>query len=176
MAKNKSMQVSTFLSHEIIERKIYIIRGKKVMLDRDLSSLYDVETKTLNRAVKRNLNRFPDDFMFQLTKEEAKRLRYQFGTSNKRGGRRYLPYAFSEHGILMLSSVLNSKKAIEVNIQIMRTFIRLREILFTHKNLQKKIHEMEKQYDKKFLVVFNAIRILLEKAKKDRDHRRFDLD
>ena len=175
MPKSKSIKVSTFLSHEVIERKIYLIRGKKVMLDRDLAGLYEVETKTLNRAVKRNLNRFPNDFMFQLVNEEAKRLRYQIGTSNKRGGRRYLPYAFSEHGILMLSSVLNSKKAIEVNIQIMRTFIRLREILFTHKNIQKKIREMEKQYDKKFVVVFNAIKILLEKAKKDTGHRRFEI-
>ena len=111
--------------------------------------------------------------MIQLTQEETKRLRYQFGTSKGRGGRRYLPYAFSEHGILMLSSVLNSQKAVEVNIQIMRTFIKLREILFTHKNLQNKIKEMAKQYDKKFMVVFNAIKILLDKAKKDTDHPRF---
>ena len=175
MTKNKSIQVSTFLSHEIIERKIYLIRGRKIMLDRDLSDLYEVGTKDLNRAVKRNIYRFPGDFMFQLTPEEAKRLRCQFGTSKGRGGRRYLPYAFSEHGILMLSSVLNSKKAVEVNIQIMRIFIKLREILLTHKNLQNKIKEMAKQYDKKFVVVFNAIKILLDKAKNDGKTRRFDL-
>ena len=174
MSKNKSIQVSTFLSHEIIERKIYVIRGRKVMLDRDLSGLYEVETKDLNRAVKRNLGRFPNDFMFQLSKEETKSLRCHFGTSKGRGGLRYLPYAFSEHGILMLSSILNSKKAIDVSIEIMRTFIRLREILNTHKDLQKKIDEMEKQYDKKFMVVFSAIKILLKNAKKDTDNRRFN--
>ena len=108
-----------------IGKIIYQFRGKQVMLDSDLALLYEVETKILNKAVKRNINRFPQDFMFRLTKNESESLRFQIGTS-KRGGRRYPPYAFTEHGILMLSSVLNSKRAIEVNIQIMRTFVQLR--------------------------------------------------
>ena len=108
MSKNKQIAIATLVSHEVIERNIYLIRGKKVMFDHDLASLYGVETKALNRAVKRNLSRFPEDFMFQLTPDEA--LRCHFGTSKKtgKGGRRYLPYAFTEHGILILSSVLNS--------------------------------------------------------------------
>ncbi len=145
---------------EIIERKILLLRGKKVMLDRDLAVLYGVETKTLNRAVKRNIERFPDDFMFQLTKEEFENLRFHFGTSSW-GGQRYLPYAFTENGVAMLSSVLNSKGAIQVNIQIMRTFTKLREFILTHKELQKKIEDMEKKYDHQFKIVFDAIKQLL---------------
>ena len=110
------------------------------MLDRDLAILYEVETKVLNQAVKRNITRFPDDFMFQLTNEELKGLRSQIVTS-KRGGQRYLPYAFTENGVAMLSSILNSEGAIEVNIQIMRTFTRLREMLLSHKDLQRKIED-----------------------------------
>ena len=131
------------------------------MLDSELAVLYGVETKQLTRQVRRNIDRFPDDFMFQLTKEEF--LRCQFGTS-KSGGRRYLPYAFTEHGILMLSSVLNSKKAIQVNIQIMRTFTKLREMMLSYKELQKKIEAMERRHDKHdqhFQVVFKAIKEML---------------
>ncbi len=146
--------------HEIIESKILLIRGRKVMLDKDLAMLYGVETKALNRAVKRNIERFPDDFMFQLIKEEFDNLRFHFGTSSW-GGQRYLPYAFTENGVAMLSSVLNSQRAIQVNIQIMRTFTRLREILLSHKDLQKKIEDMEKRYDQQFKIVFDAIKQLL---------------
>jgi phage regulator Rha-like protein len=144
-----------------IESKIYFIRGQKVMLDSDLAELYGVKTKELNKAVKRNKERFPDDFMFQLTKKETENLRSQIGTSSW-GGRRYLPYAFTEQGVAMLSSVLRSKRAIYVNIQIMRTFTKLREILSTHKDLQRKIEEMEKKYDQQFKIVFDAIKALLQ--------------
>lgn len=145
---------------EIIEKKILLINGQKVMLDSDLAELYGVETKMLVRAAKRNSERFPDDFMVQLTKEEFESLKYHFGTS-RWGGRRYLPYAFTENGIAMLSSVLNSKRAIQVNIQIMRTFTRLREMIATHKDLVKKLNEVEKKYDGQFQIVFEAIRQLI---------------
>ena len=125
MSKNKRIPIATFVSHETIERKIYLIRGKKVMLDSELADLYDVRTKELNKAVSRNLDRFPDDFMFRLSEEETKILRFQIGTSSW-GGTRYLPHVFTDYGILMLSSVLNSKRAIQVNIQIMQTFINSR--------------------------------------------------
>lgn len=147
---------------EIIERKICLIRGHRVMLDRDLAELYGVETKVLNQAVKRNLNRFPEDFMFQLTPEEAVELsRSQFVTLKRGQNIKYLPYAFTENGVAMLSSVLGSERAVEVNIQIMRTFTRLRELLLTHKDLQRKITDMEKKYDSQFKVVFDAIRQLM---------------
>jgi hypothetical protein len=146
---------------EIIERRIYLIREQKVMLDADLAELYQVPTKVFNQAVKRNLERFPSDFMFQLTREETKILRSQIVTSNW-GGRRYLPYAFTEQGVAMLSSVLKSKRAVQVNITIMRAFVRLREILATHRDLARKLEEMEKKYDTQFRVVFEAIRQLME--------------
>ncbi len=174
MQKNKSVQVSTFLSQEVIERQIYLIRGKKVMLDRDLANLYGVTTGNLNKAVLRNLSRFPEDFMFQLNSKEFKSLVFQIGRPN-RGGTRIKPRVFTDYGILMLSSVLHSQRAADVNIQIMRAFIRLKEILLTHKNIQKKIEAMERLYDKQFVVVFNAIKVLLEKAKKDGSNRRFDI-
>ncbi len=149
------------IAQEIIEGKILLIRGKKVILDSELAPLYDVETKQLTRQVRRNIDRFPDDFMFQLTKEEF--LKCQIGTS-KSGGRRYLPYAFTEHGILMLSSVLNSKKAVQVNIQIMRTFTKLREMMLSYKDLQKKIEAMEKRHakhDEHFQLIFKTIKEML---------------
>ncbi len=120
------------ISVEIIERKILLIRGHKVMLDADLAELYEVETFNLNKAVKRNIDRFPEDFMFQLSKEEAASLRFQIGMSKTegRGGRRYLPYVFTEQGVAMLSTVLNSERAVKVNIEIMRTFVRLRKCVF----------------------------------------------
>ena len=175
MSKNESIEVSTFVSNEVIERKIFLIRGRKVMVDTDLAELYRVPTKVMIQSIKRNPRRFPAEFMWQLTKNEAKRLRSQFVTSKGRGGRRYLPYVFTEQGVAMLSSVLNSDRAIEVNVQIMKTFMKLREFLLTHRDLEKKIENLEQQYDKKFAVVFNAIRVLLEKAKKDTDHRRFEI-
>ena len=137
------------------------------MLDKDLATLYKVETKMLNRAVKRNLERFPDDFMFRLSKEEFKNLKFHFGTSSW-GGQRYLPYVFTENGVAMLSSVLNSKRAVQVNIQIMRTFTKLREMLLTHKDLRQKIEEIEKKYDYQFKVVFEAIKQLLEPPQKSK--------
>ncbi len=147
---------------EIIERKIYLIRGHKVMLDRDLAELYEVETRALNQAVKRNLNRFPEDFMFQLTQAELEHWKSQIVISNKdKMGLRKAPYAFTENGVAMLSSVLGSERAVEVNIQIMRTFTRLRKLLLTHKDLQRKITDMEKKYDSQFKVVFDAIRQLM---------------
>jgi hypothetical protein len=151
---------------ERIEKAILLIRGHKVMLDNDLAELYGVETKILNQAVKRNVNRFPEDFMFQLTVEEAEALSFQFGRPRRpgRGGRRYLPYAFTEQGVAMLSSVLRSDRAIEVNIAIMRAFVRLREILATHKELARKLEEIERklgEHDEKFQIVFEAIRQLM---------------
>ena len=148
---------------EIIENKILLIRKHKVMLDSDLAELYDVATKVLIQAVKRNLNRFPEDFMFQLTSEETDSLRSQIVTSKPgRGGRRYPPYVFTEQGVAMLSSVLNSDRAIEVNILIMRAFVKLREMLSTHKDLAKKLEEMERKYDDQFKMVFDAIRELMK--------------
>ena len=145
---------------EVIERKIYLIRGHKVMLDSDLAELYGVTTKRLNEQVRRNLKRFPSDFMFQLSSKEAESSRSQIATS-KRGGRRYLPYAFTEQGVAMLSSVLNSDRAIEVNIQIMRAFVKLREMIASHKELAKRLDELESKYDEQFKVVFDAIRELM---------------
>lgn len=149
------------LPQEIVESKILLLRGKKVMLDRDLAMLYGVTTSNLNKAVNRNLERFPEDFMLQLTTDEFKNLKFHFGISSW-GGTRKLPYAFTENGVAMLSSVLNSKRAITANIQIMRTFTKLREMLATHKDLARKIEEMEKKYDHQFKVVFEAIKQLLE--------------
>jgi len=150
---------------EVIEQKILLINGQKVMLDSDLAELYGVETKMLVRAVKRNSERFPDDFMVQLTKEEFENLKYHFGTS-RWGGRRYLPYTFTENGVAMLSSVLNSPKAIQVNIQIMRTFTKLREMMSSHKELSRKLSELEKKYDGQFQIVFEAIRQMIDVEEK----------
>jgi hypothetical protein len=148
-----------------IEKAILLIRGQKVMLDRDLAELYAVETGALNRAVKRNIQRFPEDFMFQITDEEAERLRCQTGISKRgRGGRRYLPYVFTEQGVAMLSSVLNSERAIEVNIAIMRVFVRLREMMATHKELAFKLIELEERlegHDEQIQNIFEAIRQLI---------------
>jgi hypothetical protein len=145
-----------------IESKIYLIRGQKVMLDEDLAELYQVPTKRLNEQVRRNLERFPPDFMFILTEQEVGRLRSQFATSKMgRGGRRYAPLVFTEQGIAMLSSVLGSKQAIDVNIAIMRTFVRLREVLSSDRKLEKKITELESRFEGKFKIVFDAIKKLM---------------
>jgi hypothetical protein len=152
---------------ERIESKILLIRGQKVMLDRDLAELYGVETRALIQAVKRNIERFPEDFMFQLTKEEFEVLISHFVTSSW-GGTRKLPYVFTEHGILMLSSVLNSKRAVMVNIQIMRTFTKLRRLLASNEDLRRKIEAMENKYDAQFKVVFDAIRSLMSPPTKER--------
>jgi hypothetical protein len=145
---------------ERIERAIVLVRGEKVLLDRDLARLYGVATGNLNRAVTRNLNRFPDDFMFRLTSEEFANLMRQFGASSW-GGRRTLPMAFTEQGVAMLSSVLHSARAVRVNLEIMRTFVRLRRILSSHADLARKIEELEKKYDKQFAIVFDAIHQLM---------------
>jgi hypothetical protein len=146
---------------ELIERRIYLVRGHKVMLDSDLADLYQAPTKAFNQAVKRNLDRFPDDFMFQLNEEEASLLRSQSVTASRRNIR-YLPYAFTQEGVAMLSSVLSSPRAIQVNIAIMRVFVRLRELAGTHRDLAQKIAAMEKKYDAQFSVVFEAIKKLLD--------------
>jgi len=147
---------------EMIERKIYLIRGQKVMLDSDLAELYGVSTKVLIQAVKRNIKRFPSDFMFQLKNQEVINLRSQIVTSSlEHGGRRYLPYVFTEQGVAMLSSVLNSERAIEVNILIIRAFVKLREMIASNKELAKRLDELEKKYDAQFKVVFDTIRQLM---------------
>jgi len=147
----------------VIERRIYLLRRQKVMLDSDLAALYDVETFNLNKAVKRNLNRFPSDFMFQLTAAEVRALRFQIGISNegRRGGRRYRPYAFTQEGVAMLSSVLRSPRAVQVNIAIMRAFVRLRELLATNRALAERLEKMERRYDAQFRVVFEVIQKLM---------------
>jgi len=156
------MKQSSLIPVERIERAIYLIRGEKVMLDRDLADLYGVETKMLNRAVKRNLRRFPADFMFRLSADEAAQMRCQFGTSKTgRGGRRYLPYVFTEQGVAMLSTVLNSERAVLVNIEIMRAFVKLRQMLAANAELSHRFDELESKYDRKFRVVFDAIRQLM---------------
>jgi len=147
-----------------LEKQIYLVRNHKVMLDTDLAFLYGVETRTLIQAIKRNKKRFPEDFMFQLTKEEMENLRSQFVISSH-GGRRYLPHAFTEQGVAMLSGVLNSERAILVNIQIMRTFTKIRQMILSHQDLTRKIEAMERKYDQQFKVVFNAIKQLLSPSK-----------
>lgn len=148
---------------ELIERKILVIRGEKVMLDSDLAMLYGVETRVLNQAVRRNIRRFPDDFMFELSAAENELLRSQFVTLKKGRGQhsKYLPNAFTEQGVAMLSSVLNSDRAIEVNILIMRSFVKLREMISTHKDMAKKLEDLEQKYDSQFKMVFDAIRQLM---------------
>jgi hypothetical protein len=155
--------MSRLVSGGKIERQIYLIRGHKVMLDQDLAVLYDVLTGNLNLAVRRNQRRFPEDFMFQLTREEFQTLLLQNAIAKGRGGRRTRPFAFTEHGVSMLSSVLRSERAIQVNILIMRTFGRLREMLAAHEGLARKLEDLEKKYDAQFKVVFDAIRELMEK-------------
>jgi len=143
--------MTDLISQDQIENKIYMIRGKKVMLDKDLAGLYGVQTKRLNEQVKRNIKRFPDDFMFQLSLEETESLRSQFATLKDIGGRgkhsKYLPFAFTENGVAMLSGVLNSDRAIEVNIQIMRTFTMIRRLIDTHKEVAQKISQLERKYE-----------------------------
>lgn len=145
---------------ECIEKSILLIRGGKVLLDADLAELYSVETKVLNQAVKRNVSRFPADFMFQLSQEEFDTLKSQFVTSSW-GGRRRPPYAFTEQGVAMLSSVLRSDRAVGVNIEIIRAFVRLRQMLAGNAALSRKLNALEKKYDEQFRVVFDAIRQLM---------------
>jgi len=154
--KNKSL-----IPVEWIERRIFLIRGHKVMLSNDLAELYEVEPRILVQAVKRNIDRFPEDFMFQLSQEEFSILKSQIVISSWGGLRRATPYAFTEQGVAMLSSVLRSKRAIQVNIEIMRAFVRLRRLLASHADLARKLEAFEKKYDAQFKVVFDAIRQLM---------------
>jgi hypothetical protein len=157
MSKDRSL-----IPIERLERSILLIRGQKVMLSSDLAELYQVEPRVLVQAVKRNIVRFPEDFMFQLTEEEFSNLKSQFVISSWGGLRRARPYAFTEQGVAMLSSVLRSKRAIQVNIEIMRAFVRLRQILASNKELAKRLDDLEKKYDAQFRVVFDAIRELMK--------------
>lgn len=173
MQKSKECSKVSF-SVEIIQNKILLIRGQKVMLDRDLANLYGVTTGNLNKSVKRNVERFPDDFMFTLSKKESDFLRFQFGSLNRGGHFKYSPLAFTEQGVAMLSSVLKSKRAIQVNIQIMRVFVKLKEMLISHKDLARKIEDLERKFqdkyadhDKKIILIFEAIKQLLEEKGED---------
>jgi len=150
-------------SVEQIESHIFLIRGQKVMLDADLAELYEVETRRLNEQVRRNSERFPEDFMFQLTAEEFANLKSQFATSSW-GGRRKLPFVFTEHGAIMAASVLNSKRAIEASVQVVRAFVRLRQMLASNAELSRKLVALEKNYDIKFRAVFEAIHQLMAPA------------
>ena len=161
-------KLSEIIPVERIQNSIYLIRKQKVMLDKDLAVLYGVETKVLIQAVKRNIERFPSDFMYQLTDKDFTILRSQIVTSSW-GGRRYNPYAFTEQGVAMLSSILRSKRAIEVNIAIMRTFVKLRQILATNDLLRHKIESIERKYDEQFQQVFAVLKnMLTEEAKPKR--------
>lgn len=163
--KNKKTKQETggliTIPDERIASRIYYIRGKKVMFDNDLAELYKVETKALNRAVKRNIDRFPDDFVFRLNEKEFENLRFHFGTSSY-GGRRYAPLVFTEQGVAMLSAVLRSKRAVAVSIQIVRTFVKLRQMLSTNKELRQKIEALERKYNGNFKVIFKVIGRLLK--------------
>lgn len=178
--KKNLTTTSLAVSVQFIERRIYLIRGQKVMIDVDLADLYGVPTKALNQQVQRNRKRFPEDFMFQLTKEEAEILRSQFATSRStHGGRRFLPYAFTEHGVAMLSSVLNSERAVEVNISIMRAFIRLRQMMESNEELNRKFEAVIKKlstHDQYFKVVFNELRKLAEQPTKPHKQIGFRVD
>ncbi len=160
--------VARILTTQAIERSIHIIRGRRVMIDADLARLYGVPTKSLNLAVKRNLDRFPADFMFRLTAEEHEALRFQIETSKGRGGRRYLPYVFTEHGVVMLANVLNSARAVAVSIEVVRVFVRLRQALAANADLARQLDDLERkvgarftEHEKQLRVVFEAVRQLM---------------
>ena len=164
------------ISDAVVVNKIYLIRGQKVMLDNDLAELYGVETKRLNEQVRRNIERFPEDFMFQLTENEWEILRSQIATSKiGRGGRTYLPNVFTEHGVLMLSSVLNSRQAVQVNIQVVRVFTRLRQLVSEHSELKLEIEEIKKKlnnHDKNIEVVFSYLDELIDKKAMPKSRKR----
>ena len=146
---------------QLIQKKIFEVRGSKVMFDFDLAVLFETQTKSINLAVKRNSQRFPEDFMFQLTKSEWESLRFQFETS-KRGGRRYMPYAFTEHGVTMLANILKSEIAINMSIAVVRAFILLRQMVVNYKELEGKIKQLEKKYNKQFKNIYEALQMLME--------------
>ncbi len=167
MIKNKKgIQLEVPETEEIIKQKIFVVRGQKVMLDEDLAELYGVLTKNFNKAVKRNISRFPPDFMFQLTREELQNLRFQIGTSSSEyGGRRYLPYVFTDFGVAMLSSVLNSERAIQMNILIIRIFIKIKELILSNKDLEIRVGEIEKKQEEQSLLLVDvhlAVRQLIK--------------
>jgi len=157
---------SSLVPQEVIQSKILHLRGQKVMLDRDLAVLYGVETRALNQAVRRNISRFPDDFMFQLTKDEAKFLRSQFVTLKENQHFRYIPYAFTEQGVAMLSSVLNSERAVQVNIQIMRVFTKMREMFINYQEIKQTLEDMERKYDHQFKINNILFEEIFEEIKK----------
>jgi len=161
---------SVMIPDELIINKIYVIRGQKVMIDRDLAELYAVETRILKQQVKRNLSRFPEDFMYELTKEELEEWRNQFGsTSREVKGLRIPPFVFTEHGVLMLASVLNSERAVQMNIKIVRIFAKMREMLFTHKDILIRLEKIEHTsvgHDEKIMLIFEYLK-QLEKAKQE---------
>jgi hypothetical protein len=173
MAKVKGDNKNTIaIPEEVIMSKIYFIRGQKLMIDNDLAQLYGVETRRLNEQVKRNIARFPEDFMFQLTKEEFENLKSQFATSSW-GGRRKLPYAFTEHGVLMLSSVLNSERAIKVNIQIMRIYVRIREMIMLNKDVLQRLEGIERkmsEHDNNIMLIFEYLK-QFEEAKQQQSEQ-----
>ena len=176
--KNKIVKAEVVLI-ERIEKKIFLIRNQKVMLSTHLAGLYEVEVKVLNQAVRRNIDRFPKDFMFQLSKKEFENLKSQIVTSSWGGIRRSLPYAFTEQGVAMLSSVLNSKKAIKVNIQIMQAFVKLREILSTHKELARKLKELEfkiDSHDQQIQAIFDVINQLITPSDPPKRKMGFTID
>jgi phage regulator Rha-like protein len=155
------MKNSGLIPVERIEKAIYLIRGEKVILDSDLASLYGVETRSLIQAIKRNIRRFPKNFMFQLTKDEFDSLRSQFVISKGKGGRRSLPYAFTEHGVIMAANVLNSERAVQASVEVVSAFIRLRQMLASNVELSRRLDDLERKYDRQFKVVFDAIRKLM---------------
>ena len=164
------------INPESIAQLVFLIRGQKVMLDRDLAALYEVETAQLKRAVRRNIERFPDDFMFELTKQELDDWRCQYGTSNReKMGLRYHPMVFTEQGVAMLSSVLRSKRAIQVNIQIMRVFTKLRHLVLENEGLKRELSEMKKQTDDRFQIVFETLDQLLNKENEPRKKIGFEV-
>jgi hypothetical protein len=167
-ALRSQIVISNVIPPERIERRILRLRGLNVMLSSDLAELYEVIPKALVQAVKRNIERFPSDFMFQLTREEFANLKSQFVTSSWGGARRATPYAFTEQGVAMLSSVLRSPRAVQVNIAIMRAFVKLRQILASHRDLARRLDELESKYDEQFRAVFEAIRELMRPPEKPR--------
>ncbi|WP_293300902.1 ORF6N domain-containing protein [Pedobacter sp. UBA4863] len=173
MSKKEIISTSPIIPDEVVINKIYYIREQKVMLDSDLAKLYGLETFRLNEQVKRNIARFPEDFMFQLTSDEWESLTSQIAISKKgRGGRRTMPYVFTEHGVLMLSSVLNSEQAIQVNIQIMRIYTKIREMLAAHQDVFLRMEQVEKQmikHDQKIELLFDYLSKFIEKEDKPRE-------
>ena len=171
--ERKKRSIAQLISQEAITNKILLLRGKKAMLDRDLAKLYGVTTGNLNKAVKRNIERFPEDFMFQLIKDEEESLRFQFGSFKRGQHTKYLSCVFTEQGVAMLSSVLRSKRAIQVNIAIMRVFVRLKEIISTHKELAYKLNELERKiekHDEEIHSIFEAIRQLMAPPPEEKRH------